>query len=158
MRLQQPPVRGTCLPTSFAMAMDVSVIDVLNALGHDGSEIVWPNLPEPTCRRGFHIQELIRLAMQWGWSVTPVELAPVLGCADGRSFQVYPDDECWAFFEQVIRTSQGVIEGHGLRCRHAVAYDNGRIFDPDSGGYDYSREACQSRCFYPTHLWRFTRG
>ena len=96
--------------------------------------------------------------MQWGWSVTPVELALVLGCADGRSFQVYPDDECWAFFEHVIRTSQGVIEGHGSPLPPRRGLRQGRIFDPDSGGYDYSREACQSRCFYPTHLWRFTRG
>ena len=73
MRLQQSPIRGTCLPTSFAMAMGIPVADIFAALGHDGSEVLWPDLPEPTCQRGFHVQELIRLAVKCGWSVTPIE-------------------------------------------------------------------------------------
>ena len=51
--LQRPPVRGTCLPTSFAMAMDRPVEIVAKCLGHDGSTVVWPDLPEPTCRAAF---------------------------------------------------------------------------------------------------------
>jgi hypothetical protein len=36
---------------------------------------------------------------------------------------------------------------------HAVAFDHGRIFDPDGREYDYSRQACEARHFYGHKLW-----
>ena len=66
------------MPLAFAMALDMPVADLLAAIGHDGSEIAFPSLPEPLCRRCFHIQELVQVALARGFAATPVELFPVL--------------------------------------------------------------------------------
>src|SRR5260221_108718 len=76
MNLQKQPNRWSCLPTAFAMVLDISVKEVITEIGHDGSEIVYPNLEEPKCRRAFHIQELIDFAISIGVSVVPIEPLP----------------------------------------------------------------------------------
>ena len=63
MELQHRPEPWMCMPLAFAMALDMPVADLLAAIGHDGSEIVFPSLPEPLCRRCFHIQELIQVCL-----------------------------------------------------------------------------------------------
>ena len=80
MRLLRKPERWMCLPASFAMVLDLPLADIFDEIGHDGSQIVWPDLPEPMCRRGFHPQELIHLCLNHGYAATRVELysRPVL--------------------------------------------------------------------------------
>ena len=145
-----------CMPVAFAMALDMPVADLLAAIGHDGSEIVFPALPEPLCRRCFHVQELIQVALARGLAVTPVELFPVLQATEvgpHRTTVLYPDNN-WRRFGDTIQTSRGVIDGTGARYRHAVAYDHGRIFDPKGSVYDYSRLACEAHQFYTRCAWR----
>jgi hypothetical protein len=43
---------------SFAYAFGISPEELIEQLGHDGTEIVAPDLPEPFCRRGFSVDEL----------------------------------------------------------------------------------------------------
>ena len=158
MRLLRKPERWMCLPASFAMVLDLPLSAIFDEIGHDGSQIIKPNLPEPICRRGFHPQELIHLCLTHGYAATRVELYPVLCLSPGSGDYVvaYPDDN-WTRFTRVIQQSRGVIEGVGRRCGHAVAYEHGCIFDPDGHEYDYSREACQQRGFITQHLWRIDR-
>jgi len=156
MELQQRPEPWMCMPLAFAMALDMPVADLLAAIGHDGSEIVFPSLAEPLCRRGFHIQELIHPALSRGFALTPVELFPVLQPTEAGPFHktvLYPDSN-WRRFEKTIRASRGVIDGAGARCGHMVAYDHGRIFDPKGPVYDYSRLACEAHQFYTRCAWR----
>ena len=143
------------MPLAFAMALDMPVADLLAAIGHDGSEVAFPGLPEPACRRCFHIQELIQVALARGFAVTPIELFPVLQPANAGPHRVvlYPDNN-WRRFEQTILSSRGVIDGTGTRFGHTVAYDHGRIFDPKGLLYDYSRLACEARHFYSRCAWR----
>jgi hypothetical protein len=158
MRLIAKPARWMCLPTAFAMALDIPLAAIFDEIGHDGSQIVEPDLPEPTCRRGFHPQELIDVCMAHGYAATRVELYPVLlAVPDGGPYTVaYPSSigGNWGRFTRAIENSYGVIEGVGRHCNHAVAYDHGHIFDPDGCGYPYSRAACENRGFYTQHLWR----
>ena len=101
MELQQRPEPWMCMPLAFAMALDMPVADLLAAIGHDGSEIVFPSLPEPLCRRCFHVQELIQVALSRGLAVTPVELFPVLQPTEAGPFHktvLYPDNN-WRRFE-----------------------------------------------------------
>ena len=162
MRLQIKPQRWMCLPTSFAMALDVPLAEVLYLLGHDGSAIQWPNLPEPLCRRGFHPQELLYVCLARGCAATRFELAPALTPGYGsREFRILSEARSWLLFRSLIQHSRGVIEGvaegEGQRCGHAVAYDHGRIFDPDGAEYPYSRDACEARGFFTQNLWRIDR-
>jgi hypothetical protein len=156
MNLQQRPEPWMCMPLAFAMALDVPVADLLEAIGHDGSEIVFPNLPEPLCRRCFHVQELILVALSRGLAVTPVELFPVLQPTEVSHFRktvLYPDNN-WRRFEETLRASRGVIDGTGSRHGHTVAYDHGRIYDPKGCVYDYSRLAFEAHQFYTRCAWR----
>lgn len=155
MELQQRPEPWMCMPLAFAMALDMPIADLLAAIGHDGSEIVFPNLSEPLCRRCFHIQEPIQVALARGFAVTPVELFPVLQPTEGGPHKtvLYADNN-WRRFEETIRASRGVIDGRGVRFGHVVAYDHGRICDPKGSVYDYSRLACEAHQFYTRCAWR----
>lgn len=143
------------MPLAFAMALDIPVGDLLEELGHDGSELAFPNLPEPACRRGFHIQELVHVALLRGFAMSPVELFPVLASADGKQTQtiLYRDNN-WKRFAAILAASCGVIDGAGFRFRHMVAYDQGRIFDPKGHVYDYTRIACEAHHFHTRCAWR----
>ena len=155
MRLQVKPKRWMCLVTSFAMALDIPVSEAIERLGHDGSRRLWPHLPEPLCRRGFHPQELIDLCRFYGYAVTRVELCPRIAPAqDEQPVPILDDAHAWSRFEDILQTSFGVIEGVGRECGHAVAYDRGHIFDPDGRNYAYLRIGCEARGFYVRHLWR----
>lgn len=158
MRLQIKNQRWQCLPAAFAMALDVPLTDVLSAVGHDGSEIIEPSLPEPARRRGFHPQELIDVCLRRGFAATRIELFPALrSLPTGRDRVVLFPEGNWARFRRVIASSRGVIEGQGARTGHAVAYENGHIYDPDGCEYAYSHEACEARRFFTQHLWRIDR-
>jgi len=144
-----------CLPTSFAIVLEMPVAAVLAEIGHDGGTIVNRLLPEPLCRAGFHVQELIDVCLRRGFAVTPVELCPVL--SPGPSFEpheVLTDESAWQRFATAVQSSRGVIEGTSWRSWHAVAYDHGRIYDPDAGEYDYSPAFCEASGFTPFCAWR----
>lgn len=157
MELQEKPSQWGCLVTAFAMALDLSVEDLMKLIGHDGGRIVFADLPEPMRRRGFHYQECIEAALKVGRSATPIELFPAIAPSSGRHlpFQVrFEVEGNWERFKRHIHESVGVLEGRGRNCLHAVAYDHGRIYDPDGREYDFSREACEARHLYVFRLWR----
>lgn len=49
----------SCLLDCFSYVTGVTPENLMLGLGHDGSEIIYPELPEPFCRRGFNVFELI---------------------------------------------------------------------------------------------------
>ncbi len=156
---QTKPNRWSCSITAAAMALNIPVAQLIERLGHDGSEIVFPKLPEPMCRRGFHSQELIHLAWNLGCAVTPIELHPRITTEFGSNsvhvmFDGFPDtnwqDNNLKRFMDILRHSAGVLEGAGKTCRHAVYYTNGMIYNPDGGPiYEFSKETCPEHNFYP---------
>ena len=162
MILQTKPNPWSCVGSAFAMVLDISAADFFGHVGHDGSEIAFPMLPDPMARRGLHIQECITACVKLGNAVTPIELFPVIQATppdENNVIVLFGDDESanWHRLEKVVRTSTGVLEGVGRRCLHAVAYDHGMIFDPDGDHYPYSRPACESRGFWPRRAWRVDR-
>lgn len=144
------------------MALDIPVTVFEFMAGHDGSEIVFPGLPEPQCRRGFHVSEAVLVAMQLGYSATPFELFPMIAPSEGASvpFVVHyghqqTPEYNWNVFDGLIHNHQGVIEVRTQLNRwHAVAFCKGEIFDPDGRTFPYSREACAARGLFTTRLWR----
>ena len=125
MRLQTSPNLWSCLPTAFAMAIGCPVEHLIESIGHDGSEITWPNLDEPMCRRGFHIQEII--AVLTGLAVTPIERSPRIA-PNLTATPVTIDNEY--LFQSVAHMTRGVLTGRTPKCGHAVAYDHGAVCDP----------------------------
>jgi len=137
------------------MALDIPVSVMLRRIGHDGGAVVDESSPEPLCRRGFHVQECVAVAISLGFSATPVELFPSIRCCNNQCFPVLFGTEAknWERFQSLIDTHAGVITGRGKRCPHAVAFANGTIFDPDGHVYPYCRAFCEARGFYTQCLW-----
>lgn len=140
------------------MVLDIPVADLMEAIGHDGSEIVFSGAEEPRCRRGHHVQECVEQCLKRGYAASRIELFPVLKpYEDSQRRFIVPrgrGDNNWTYFTNQIQTSRGVLEGSGKHCEHAVVYDHGRIIDPDGGSYKYSTDECERRGFYGKHLWR----
>ena len=132
MKHQQTPNRWSCLPTSFAIVLDIPVSEMIERIGHDGSQLAFPTLREPECRRGFHIQECIDVALSLGVSVTPIEAFPRHAPAvDVNPILIDFPGGNEDRFRRTIGTSKGVLTGRGLHTQHAVAYDHNLIFDPN---------------------------
>ncbi len=140
------------------MILDVPVKQLMEEIGHDGSEIVFSGAEEPRCRRGHHVQECIAQCLKRDYSVSRIELFPVLKPYEDsqRRFIVPrgPGDSNWSYFINHINHSRGVMEGSGKHCEHAVVYSYGTIIDPDGGSFPYSTDECERRGFYGKLLWR----
>jgi hypothetical protein len=150
------------------MAIDIPVQQLIDEIGHDGSEKIFKHMPEPMCRRGFHSQELIQAAWLHGLACTPFEMYPMLKCSpflgphhQPGSRTEYPVEGSFvsaqARFVAAVRVTRGVMEGTGKCCEHAVYYHYGQIWDPDGEVYMYSPNACEERGFYGNRLWMFTQ-
>jgi len=164
MQLQVMPAQGLCLPTSFAMALDMPVESLLSQL-RGWHDVIFPGLPEPLCWRGVHIQEVIRLALNYGYAVTPCEMFPQIA-PPRPGYENYvvttesDDNQC--AFGDVILLSRGVVTGlRGVPMTgmvgHAAAYDHGFLYDPNGYEYAFGLEACEEQSFFPQCAWRVDR-
>lgn len=145
MDLLPKPERWQCVPTSFAMVLGVSVADLVTEVGHNGGEQL------PGGRRGHHIQEMIDICLRRGYAVTPIEACPVSQTLSGNTYHILSIEQCQARLLDAIYSSRGVIEGMGTCCGHMVAYDHGRIYDPDNGECNYFDLLLS---FQPLCAWR----
>lgn len=120
------------------MVLDIPVSKIIADVGHDGSDIMWPQLPEPRCRRAFHIQELIQVSYDLGYLVTPFEAVPLLTAGDGIidiQFKEAPKQR----FQRIMRGNYGVITGATPQgSPHAVAWNGDVIFDTNEKIYPIS--------------------
>lgn len=128
--MQFQPNRWSCLPTAWSYVIGWSIWSVIKAIGHDGSFIQWPNLPEPNCRRGFHAQELIYLGDRFGFVTTTFEPLAALMSPGGDSPVVIQFADR---FENILEYSDGVLTGEIHGQRHVVAWVNGKVLDPSQG-------------------------
>lgn len=145
MKLIRQSNSWSCLPVAFAMALDCTYQEVIDAIGHDGSEIVFPALPEPERRRSFHIQELIRVAVERGYAVTPIVARPVL--TPDLVNRLTLDQRDFAIKQMVGRS--GVCTGRGVIRNHAVAWNGSEYLDPNGLTYP------PSPAFTPEAFFRF---
>lgn len=154
-KIQQKPSSWTCLATSFAMAFDMKVEDLFARVGHDGSAIVDPHVSDPARRRGHHPQEFVDVALSLGLSLTYVELLPLLQFTSGRQLQVDFRQPHFQRFGELIRKTRGVVMGvTPSRFQHAMAYESGQFFDPDTAStFAYSPTRCEDKGFYTRCLY-----
>lgn len=143
MRLITQPNRWSCLPTAFSMAFGIDLQYMIDKIGHDGSEILWPDLPEPACRQGFSTQECIKIGLGLGLPVTPI--AKRFGHGPNQLRAHWIDDDM--FFYSRLNQHIAVLIGDGEVTRHAVAWDRHRVFDPK--GREYDLRDCNINLFTP---------
>jgi len=128
---QSQPNRWSCSVAAAAMAMHVPVAELIDKIGHDGSEIKC-DLPEPLCRAGFAPQEIIDVAFEYGWSITEIEPNP----------QMTPNGEViWSVFDSEDK----------IRARMESYMDNfsGTVFGPryDQKNWHYVAWCHRSQCW-----------
>lgn len=125
------PNRWSCLPCSFAYVLDCDLQDIINFVGHDGSDIIFPDLSEPLRRRAFHIQEMLDFCYSKSYVVTPIEARPIGGVDDRHKFLLRADYV--SRLQSYMGSSKGVLTGIGKNgTPHAVAskYSTQTIYNP----------------------------
>ena len=125
-QIQKQPNAATCLVTSFAMVLNIPVAELMEQIGHDGLEILFPDLKPPYCYRGHHIQELIFACFERGYAVTPIEPIPVSSCGEQR---YHHHDMVW-WLEKTLLMRHGVLVGKIRAHEHSVAWDRVNCHDP----------------------------
>jgi hypothetical protein len=153
------------------MVFDMDIRELQGIIDADGSgsykTVAFPDLPEPYCWRGYHVQQFIRYAVSRGFTVTPVELSPAVAppLLHQRGYQavpIYQGPHSWSLFIEIIRASRGVLTGNlalpGEIIRgHAVAYEHGHVYDPRGRHFDYSPKECEANDLYANCAWRVDR-
>lgn len=131
MRLITGPNSWSCLLASAAMVMNKHPDVLAEYIGHDGSEIVFPDLKDPARRRGFHVQEIIDCASVYGYAVTPIEALPVSTPDGEREYPVpFMDLGNEVRFRMYLDSHIGIIVGRTRLWGHAVAWDGSQVYDP----------------------------
>ncbi len=152
MQLQRQLNDWSCVLAAVAMVFNADQRKLIKEIGHDGSEIVLPTLPEPARRRGFHLQELIDCVVRRKYSVTPIEVLPY-STPDGKAD--FPINFQVSYEERLLRhmhNTRGIITGLGKKWRHAVAWDGKQIYDPHGLIYPSHDIKIKIDCY-----WRFDK-
>lgn len=164
------PNQWSCLATSFAMVLGITTERFYELAGHDGGEKIWPDIPDPFCRRGFHINEAVAIANDLGFTATPLELFPMIRVAPYAPYhgvEQVPvfyapernEEGNWRRFGSIINTRIGVVECQTRGGNwHAVAFNASTIFDPDGRQFPYSRQTCESRGLFTSRLWKVAKA
>lgn len=145
------PNRWSCLPTAFAMICKVPVKIFISKLGHDGSEILWPDLGEPRRRKSFHLQECLKVSAEVYYRFfCQFDMNPVATADGKRTYTLDHTD----FVNQMMEEYDGILLGSGQSNLHAVAWMGDLVYD--SNGEIYK---LPSRIFTPrTFLACTSRG
>jgi len=142
------------------MVLDTTQEQLIEELGHDGSEILWPQYNEPLCRRTFHVQEFTVCAFNRGKYVIEFLVTPFMHpnpeesinkakekldkiinlqtatMSDLLAVRQLLNDQCIPYYQpfdvsSYMRGNKGVLLGEVLSGRrHAVAWDGNQIYDP----------------------------
>ena len=147
MKLITQPNSWSCTVAAAAMVFDCTIQEIIDQIGHDGRAVVHSHLKTPGCYKGFHIQEIVDVAVIFfECSMTKIETAPVQ-TPDGKSeFEITK----WGLFsnnekrlEHYLSRGNGLIVGKAREYHHTVAwnYETWQIYDPQ--GRVYNLDDCK---------------
>lgn len=128
-----------CAAAAFAMVLEMSLEEMLKALGHNGLEQICDE-PEPNCYRGFHPQEFVDLCWNLGRSVVMIEKVPEM--IHGETVVNHSNFLNPERFNKYMQRNDGVLYGvNETKIGHAVAWcrDELSIYDPRGYTYPYQR-------------------
>jgi hypothetical protein len=133
------------------MATDLTPQEIIEVVGHDGSQILDPTAPEPSGRVGFHIQEMVYACIGHRKTATCLQAAPV-SVVNGKQHIILGMD---VVVREMIRWRRGVAICRTASGRgHAVAFEKNVIYDPDGGEpWVYSYDAAAYRNLFVAEVW-----
>lgn len=111
-----------CLIKAFSIVLEIPYDKLIEEIGHDGSEIIWPDLNPPQCFRGFHIQEIICVGYKYGYAIVGFDKQPSSIPMEGATPYLLPQIE----IQEIMEQSNGVLTGlwKSRNLRHAIAWNN----------------------------------
>lgn len=130
----QKQLGNTCLVTSVAMCLGASALELMEELEYTGDEVWWPDLKEPYCRRGHHIQEMRILCLRRGKMLMEFDPMPMLGHSQESAKNIFPDDVCKKLWEHYC------VSGIILTQNHCVAFHHDTVYDPRGMTYPLTWE------------------
>jgi hypothetical protein len=134
MIIQVSPNRWSCVPSAFATATNIPLASLIETIGHDGSEVIYPDLGEPYRRRAFLLDEVAVALLEHGWIVAKYETKPAFAVdQDHIYYHDYTRDKL-ELISKLMTCSIGVVAGilrtDKREINHAAAWDGKECFDP----------------------------
>lgn len=134
MKPQIQPNYFSCFITSFAIVLDTFPKTLMEEIGHDGSEIIFPSEQEPYGRRAFHPQELIAPCLRRGYAMVLVEALPVYS-PPSTAEDFHPlifDCGNDIRLRELMNGNIGVLTGENASGNpHAIAWDGQKYYNTD---------------------------
>lgn len=116
------------------MVLDCEPKEVLDYIGHDGSTIRWPDLPEPLCRQGFTVEECIDCSLNAFLRYPVIFFDQVLYSEERMITNGYSPFDAVARMHKYIGVLDGVLLGvpKNTAYGHAMAWciEERKVFDP----------------------------
>jgi hypothetical protein len=106
--------------------MDVPLETLISTIGHDGSAVVFPELPVPMRYAGFDMQEIVDAALANGWSMTHVEARPRVTPDGSHVRDLFPEDKIQPRMMRYFDNYSGIAIGMRTSGQwwHSVAWDH----------------------------------
>ena len=115
------------------MVLGKSVAEILELFGHNGLQVLWPDLKEPNRYRGFSEFDLIEVCYAEGYAALPIPMCPVFhppGHPD-RAVTVFNEEQTLERVNKYMDGNIGIISGWlSADIKHACAWDGFSVFDP----------------------------
>ena len=107
----------SCILDAAAEFLDEDVEYLSQEVGFRGDEIVWKNLSDPFCRRGFHIQEIAELLLKRGYALVTFDANPDLKTRGSNVREKVQFN-----VQHYLDHYDGIVIVHGSVARHAVSH------------------------------------
>lgn len=137
---------GRCAAISFAGACDCSLRELYEAIGHDGSAVIWPDLLSPQNLANFHMEELMMGAVRLGFEPSMFHFMLATKPSPNSDVKVNIIDNS-KFVVDLMTKSKGVLYGFGHKVMHCVYWDGHLIHCPNGPVYKFSD--CNINFFKP---------
>jgi len=149
-----------CFPRAVAHSLGVSLDQIIDLAGHDGGEIINPQLKDPWARRGFHPQEITDIVSRLGYAMVAIEYDPkIVPIKDCIRKSIYTHDQNVKRFEYFLHYTYGVLAAHRNITGHVWAYDHDVLIDPNKENNKLTlQDLCIQDQWIPSCLWYFVDG
>lgn len=116
------------------MVLDEDPLVLIAEIGHDGTNIMFPEVIGTIRQQSFHIQEIIDCFIKRGKGLTPIDVAPCTA-PDGHpdlAREIWDREKAKERFKNLITGREALLIGRlsmkGLG--HASAWDGQKVYDP----------------------------
>ena len=135
----------SCLPkaVSSLLAPQTTFEQLIQAIGHDGSEILNHNMVEPLNRRAFSLGEVASAATRLGEPLMVLDVLEQL--PDGREIELFSKEQIRPFLKDCVL--YGIVNDqlHAVHCKELW------IFDPNGTAYSLGEFKIYSIIFRANH-------